>query len=248
MSRFVAGDAAQHLRPHPLDLVALGEGQRRHLVGNGAHCRRHVLGPRRAEASHAHHWPGWRRSRPRCAPCCRSGSSGCRRNCCPAMPPRVHCAEVETSTGYQRPCGRSQALSWSSTTPGWTVTSARSLLKPTTSRRYLETSTTSAWPTVWPHCEVPAPRGRIAALRRAPRRRPGQGRSRRAARPRPPVRSGRSRRRSNSGRARLCRRGLRLMVRLSVSCQRAQSILTSAAATTSGQAWAAQRQALQARR
>ena len=38
------------------------------------------------------------------------------------MPPRVHCAEVETSTGYQRPCGFSQALSWSSTTPGCTVT------------------------------------------------------------------------------------------------------------------------------
>ena len=60
------------------------------------------------------------------------------------MPPRVHCAEVETSTGYQRPCGFSQALSWSSTTPGCTVTSARFLSKPTTSRMYFETSTTSA--------------------------------------------------------------------------------------------------------
>ena len=80
------------------------------------------------------------------------------------MPPSVHCADVETSTGYHRPCGFSQALSWSSTTPGCTVTSARFLSKPTTSRMYFETSTTSAWPTVWPHCEVPAPRGRIAAL------------------------------------------------------------------------------------
>ena len=80
------------------------------------------------------------------------------------MPPSVHCAEVETSTGYHRPCGFSQALSWSSTTPGWTVTSARFLSKPTTLRMCLEKSMTSASPTVWPHCEVPAPRGRIAAF------------------------------------------------------------------------------------
>ncbi len=80
------------------------------------------------------------------------------------MPPSVHCAEVETSTGYQSPCGFSQALSWSSTTPGCTVTCALFLSKPTTSRRYFEQSITSASPTVCPHCEVPAPRGRIAAL------------------------------------------------------------------------------------
>ena len=70
------------------------------------------------------------------------------------MPPRVHCAEVETSTGYQRPCGFSQALSWSSTTPGWTVTSARFLSKPTTSRMYLRR-------------RRPAPAHRLAALRGA---------------------------------------------------------------------------------
>ena len=46
----VAADAAQHLGVQALDLVALGEGQRRHLVGDGAHGGRHVLGPRRAEA------------------------------------------------------------------------------------------------------------------------------------------------------------------------------------------------------
>ena len=38
------------------------------------------------------------------------------------MPPIVACADVLTSTGNQRPCGCSQALSWSSTTPGSTVT------------------------------------------------------------------------------------------------------------------------------
>jgi hypothetical protein len=41
----------------------------------------------------------------------------------PAMPPRVACADVLTSTGNHTPCGRSQALSASSTMPGSTVTS-----------------------------------------------------------------------------------------------------------------------------
>ena len=79
----------------------------------------------------------------------------------PAMPPSVPCAEVETSTGYQRPCGFSYALSVSSTTPGCTDLGALRV-EPTTSRRCLLSSITSAAPTVWPHCEVPAPRGRIA--------------------------------------------------------------------------------------
>ena len=39
---------------------------------------------------------------------------------CPAMPPSVACARVETSTGYHRPCGLSWALRWSSTLPGST--------------------------------------------------------------------------------------------------------------------------------
>ena len=38
------------------------------------------------------------------------------------MPPSVHCADVLTSTGNHTPCGRSHALSASSTTPGSTVT------------------------------------------------------------------------------------------------------------------------------
>ena len=66
-----------------------------------------------------------------------------------------------------------------------------------------EWSMTSAAPTVWPHCELPAPRGRTGtpcsaaiAMRRA------RGVRACAARRRRPVRSGRSRRRSSSGRAR----------------------------------------------
>ena len=39
----------------------------------------------------------------------------------PAMPPIVACAEVETSTGYQRPSALSRAFSVSSTTPGATT-------------------------------------------------------------------------------------------------------------------------------
>ena len=46
----VATDPAQHLGVLRLDLGLLGKGQRRHLVGDGAHRRRHILGPRRAEA------------------------------------------------------------------------------------------------------------------------------------------------------------------------------------------------------
>ena len=41
------------------------------------------------------------------------------------MPPSVHCADVLTSTGNHTPCGRSQALSASSTTPGSTVDGLR---------------------------------------------------------------------------------------------------------------------------
>ena len=77
------------------------------------------------------------------------------------MPPSVACAEVETSTGNHRPCVRSCALSWSSTMPGWT--SARRALRRRLRARWLrcfELSITSAAPTVCPHCEVPAPRGR----------------------------------------------------------------------------------------
>ncbi len=45
----------------------------------------------------------------------------------PAMPPSVHCADVLTSTGNHRPCGRSHAFSASSTMPGSTVTVRASL-------------------------------------------------------------------------------------------------------------------------
>ena len=43
--------------------------------------------------------------------------------------------------------------------PGWTVTVALAASNDTTSARCLEPSITSAAPTVWPHCELPAPRG-----------------------------------------------------------------------------------------
>ncbi len=78
----------------------------------------------------------------------------------PAMPPIVHCADVLTSTGNQTPLGLSQALSWSSTTPGSTVTVMASASKPSTPPRCLLSSMTRAAPTVCPHCELPAPRGR----------------------------------------------------------------------------------------
>ncbi len=43
--------------------------------------------------------------------------------------------------------------------PGWTVTVRAAASNASTSRRYLALSMTSAAPTVWPHCDVPPPRG-----------------------------------------------------------------------------------------
>ena len=41
----IAADPAHDMRVHALDLVALGEGQLGHLVGDGTHAVGHVLGP-----------------------------------------------------------------------------------------------------------------------------------------------------------------------------------------------------------
>ena len=79
----------------------------------------------------------------------------------PAMPPSVACALVETSTGNHRPCLRSWAFSVSSTMPGCTMARRISGSTCSTRFRYLVWSMTSASPTAWPHCELPAPRGRI---------------------------------------------------------------------------------------
>ena len=75
------------------------------------------------------------------------------------MPPSVAWALVETSTGYQSLWALSCALSWSSTTPGCTSAVRASASTSTTLFRYFELSMIRAAPTVWPHCEVPAPRG-----------------------------------------------------------------------------------------
>ncbi|MNT64656.1 hypothetical protein D3C72_2025730 [compost metagenome] len=81
------------------------------------------------------------------------------------MPPIVHCAAVETSTGNQSPCGLSQALRWSSTMPGCTVTVRATGSKSITWFRNLLLSMTSASPTVCPHWLVPPPRGSSGALK-----------------------------------------------------------------------------------
>ena len=76
------------------------------------------------------------------------------------MPPRVACADVLTSTGNHRPCGRSAAFSASSTSPGSTVAVIASRSTATMRFKCLLWSITSAAPTVCPHCELPAPRAR----------------------------------------------------------------------------------------
>lgn len=83
----------------------------------------------------------------------------------PAMPPRVAWALVDTSTGYQRPCGLSCALRWSSTSPGSTVAVPASRSRSSTRRKCLLLSITSAAPVVWPHWLVPPPRASTGTLR-----------------------------------------------------------------------------------
>ena len=75
------------------------------------------------------------------------------------MPPIVARLLVETSTGNISPCGRSRAFRRSSTMPGPTVMRRSTGANETTSSRCLLVSMTMASPTVWPHCEVPPPRG-----------------------------------------------------------------------------------------
>ena len=88
------------------------------------------------------------------------------------MPPSVACAEVDTSTGNQTPCGLRNAFSASSAIPGCTVTVARDgsafaacASNATTPFSHFVWSPTSAAPTVWPHCEVPPPRGSTGTFR-----------------------------------------------------------------------------------
>jgi hypothetical protein len=77
----------------------------------------------------------------------------------PAMPPIVPRLPVEMSTGNHRPLARSCAFSASSVMPGSTQQVRCSALTERTRRRCFEVSMTRQRPTVWPHCEVPPPRG-----------------------------------------------------------------------------------------
>ena len=69
---------------------------------------------------------------------------------------------VETSTGKNRFLALSWRLSRSNTSPGWTRARRFSASIATTAFMYLLQSSTKARPTVWPHCEVPPPRGSSA--------------------------------------------------------------------------------------
>src|SRR5690348_8310939 len=82
----------------------------------------------------------------------------------PAMPPMVAREAVEISTGNQSPCGLSCRLRSSSTMPGSTRQRRPATSMARMRLRYLEQSTTSEWPTVCPHCDVPPPRGSKRAL------------------------------------------------------------------------------------
>ena len=75
------------------------------------------------------------------------------------MPPMVAREAVEMSTGNHRPCGLSRRLSSSSTMPGSTTQRRPATSSSTTWSRYFEQSTISDELMVWPHCEVPPPRG-----------------------------------------------------------------------------------------
>ncbi len=77
------------------------------------------------------------------------------------MPPMVARSAVDGSTGKNSPSRASVALSRPSTTPGCTRARRAATSIDSTARRFLLTSTTIAALTVWPHCDVPAPRGKI---------------------------------------------------------------------------------------
>ena len=119
------------------------------------------------------------------------------------MPPSVACADVLTSTGNH------SAVRLAAT---HSARRARCRARPSRSSRPRRTSSTrlrcllwsmtSARPTVWPHCELPAPRGSTGTLGVAAGVERGARRRRRRAAPaRRPARPGRSTRRSHSGRA-----------------------------------------------
>ena len=68
---------------------------------------------------------------------------------------------VEMSTGNHSPCGLSWRFSSSSTMPGSTTQRRPATSSSMILSRYFEQSTISDVLTVWPHCEVPPPRGVI---------------------------------------------------------------------------------------
>ncbi len=75
------------------------------------------------------------------------------------MPPIVARLAVDGSTGKNNPSRFSTRLSSSSTMPGCTRARRAAASSETIERRCLLTSTIRPWLTVWPHCEVPPPRG-----------------------------------------------------------------------------------------
>ena len=76
-----------------------------------------------------------------------------------AMPPIVHRACVEGSTGKNSPCCFSAAFRCASTIPGCTTAVRSAAFTLRTARRCLVQSSTIARLTVCPHWLVPPPRG-----------------------------------------------------------------------------------------
>jgi len=81
----------------------------------------------------------------------------------PIMPPRVQRECVAGSGANVSPWRSAAACSASHTAPGSTRARRAEASTPSTRSRYFEQSMTTAALTLWPHIEVPAPRGRIAA-------------------------------------------------------------------------------------
>ena len=81
----------------------------------------------------------------------------------PIMPPSVQRVCVAGSGANVRPCASAASRSASHTTPGSTRAVRATGSTASTRSRYFEQSMTTATLTLWPHIEVPPPRGRIGA-------------------------------------------------------------------------------------
>ena len=158
----VAADPAQQLGEARCDLVGLAAVKRAHaphqvaialrpdriieIAADGTEMRRRAIRQDRVDGVHVvHHVAVAQRARAATVVGGHAADGGA--------------AAVEISTGKNRPCGLSCRLSRSSTTPGSTRTRRPRCRAPAPTSCICCNRRRAPRSTVWPHCEVPPPRG-----------------------------------------------------------------------------------------